>query len=137
MAAIPRSLKLTPRLASEAENLSAILRYLDLHPRVAWAARFNSGAFVATHAAERGTGVAREKARYVRFNGLRGCPDILGQLKDGRLLAIEVKRQGWRGPGDDRERDQAAFLDLARANGAIALFATSLNEVEASITSAY
>lgn len=122
--------KLTPRLATESENLSAILTYLSLHPRVAWAARFNSGAVTATH---RRAGQHNETRRFVRFNTLPGCPDILGQLTDGRLLAIEVKRQGWRGPVDERERKQAAFLEHARIHGAVTLFATGLACVEAAL----
>lgn len=35
-------------------------------------------------------GAARIGSRFVRF-GFKGCPDVLGQLKDGRLLGVEVK----------------------------------------------
>ena len=33
------------------------------------------------------------RGRFVRF-GFRGCPNVLGQLKDGRLLGVEVKGIG-------------------------------------------
>ena len=35
-------------------------------------------------------GAARISSWFVRF-GFKGCPDVLGQLKDGRLLGVEVK----------------------------------------------
>src|SRR5207253_3522365 len=58
---------------------ASILRLLDIHPKVAWAERMNSG-------------VAKLKGFRVRF-GFVGCADIIGQLVDGRLLAIECKNE--------------------------------------------
>ena len=64
----------TPRTNDrpEAAALVEVLKALNTHPTVAWCERMNSGA-------------ARIGARFVRF-GFKGCPDVLGQLKDGRLL---------------------------------------------------
>ena len=61
----------------EAAALVEVLAALRSHAAVAWCERMNSGA-------------ARMGAHFVRF-GWRGCPDVLGQLKDGRLLGVEVK----------------------------------------------
>ena len=61
----------------EAAALVEVLKALNTHAAVAWCERMNSGA-------------ARMGSRFVRF-GFKGCPDVLGQLKDGRLLGVEVK----------------------------------------------
>jgi hypothetical protein len=61
----------------EAAALWEVLQALTAHPAVAWCERMNSGA-------------VRIGKRFVRF-GWKGCPDALGQLKDGRLLGVEVK----------------------------------------------
>lgn len=49
--------------------------------------------------------------------------------RDGRFTAIEAKRGGWRGPGDDRERAQQRFIELVRSCGGIAGFVTSLEDL--------
>lgn len=61
----------------EAAALVEVLKALNTHPAVSWAERMNSGA-------------ARIGARFVRF-GFKGCPDVLGQLRDGLLLGVAVK----------------------------------------------
>jgi len=58
--------------------LNAVLQMLRVHPQVAWAARINSGAY------------KTPDGRFIRF-GFPGCPDIIGQMKDGRILMIETK----------------------------------------------
>ena len=113
----------------EQDIQSAILQWLKYHPRVAWAARFNSGSALLT-----GKGGHN---RPVVFNTLAGCPDILGQLDDGRLLAVEVKRPSWIKPSNERERKQAEFLDLAARHGAVALFARRIEDVAAAIAEAF
>ena len=62
--------------APEAAALVEVLKALNAHPGVAWVHRCNSGA-------------ARVGNRFIRF-GWPGCPDVLGQLKDGRLLGVEA-----------------------------------------------
>lgn len=94
----------------EVEVQRSILDYLKLHRSVAWAARFNSG-------------VARFDNRFVRL-GFPGCPDILGQLVDGRLLAIEVKAAGGRA-----SKSQTAFLEKSRRNHGVAFIARSVDDV--------
>ena len=103
-----------PRLRaqpSETQIQAAILQYLNFSSLVAWAARMNSGG-------------ATFGEKFVRF-GFKGCPDILGQLTDGRLLAIEVKR-----PRNYPTQLQHEFLELASGSGAAAAYATSVAEAE-------
>lgn len=61
----------------EAAALVEVLQALRAHPAVAWCERMNSGA-------------AKVGNRFIRF-GFTGCPDVLGQLRDGRMLGVEVK----------------------------------------------
>lgn len=74
----------------EAAALAEVLQALKHHPLVAWVERQNSG-------------VARMGGRFVRF-GWPGCSDVLGQLKDGRLLAVECKRISGKLQADQRPR---------------------------------
>ena len=95
------------RQPSEAEILRAIMSLLKRHPRVAQCWRQNSGTF-----AERNRDGSM---RYVRANTARGMSDIMGVLRDGRTLAIEVKsRTGRMRPG------QEEFLASIRAAGGVA-----------------
>jgi hypothetical protein len=79
---------------SEAEILREILQLLKRHPKVAMSWRQNSGTFQERN--RDGT------TRYIRANTQRGMSDIMGTLKDGRTLAIEVKsRTGRMRPGQE------------------------------------
>ncbi len=102
----------TPRKNSrpEAAALVEVLKALRTHPAVAWAERMNSGA-------------AKVEGRFIRF-GWRGCPDVLGQLKDGRLLGVEVKAQAGR-----LRPKQALFLARIRAAGGVAFVARDCRDV--------
>lgn len=94
----------------EAAALVEVLRTVRAHWAVAWAQRMNSGA----------TRIGR---RFVRF-GWPGCPDVLGQLRDGRLLGIEVK-----GPRGRLRPEQAVFLDQVRAAGGVGFVARNARDV--------
>lgn len=80
----------------ESDIQRACLELLARHPKVAWAVRMNAGAF-------------KVEDRFVRA-AFKGCSDIIGQLKDGRFLAVEVKR-----PGNVPNYRQAAFLVAVHA----------------------
>lgn len=108
------SKKFTLPEPSEAAILDAIRRVLKIHTKVAWFERMNSGAHVAGEGKDR---------RFVRY-GFRGCPDIIGQLVDGRFLGIEVKR-----PSGRVSEDQAAFLARATKHGGVAFVARSVSDV--------
>ena len=94
----------------EAGALVEVLKALRTHPAVAWCERMNSGA-------------ARMGARFVRF-GWNGCPDVLGQLKDGRLLGVEVK-----GPAGKLRPEQSVFLERIRCAGGVAFVARNCADV--------
>jgi hypothetical protein len=109
--------RLEPDEVPEGDALPAILRALELHPRVAWAHRMNTGAgrFLLPDGS---------LSRFVRY-GFPGMSDITGQLIDGRRLEVEVKRVG-KEPTDD----QAAFLDCVRRNGGVAFVARYIDDVQ-------
>ena len=94
----------------EAAALAEVLQVLRHHPLVGWANRQNSG-------------MAKMGGRFVRF-GWPGCSDILGQLRDGRLLAVEVKA-----PKGKLQAEQAQFLSLVRRFGGVAFLARDCRDV--------
>ena len=92
---------------SESDILRAIMQLLKRHPRVAQCWRQNSGTFQERN--------RDGSVRYIRANTQKGMSDIMGVLKDGRTLAIEVKsRTGRMRPG------QAEFLATIRQAGGVA-----------------
>ena len=105
---LPRS-RARPTLA-EAAALVEVLQALRAHSAVSWCERMNTGA-------------ARIGRRFVRF-GWRGCPDILGQLRDGRVLAVEVKA-----PRGRLRPEQSVFLGLVRNAGGVAFVARTCKDV--------
>lgn len=94
----------------EAAALAEVLQVLRHHPDVAFVERMNTGA-------------ARVGNRFVRF-GFKGCPDVLGFLRDGRFLACEVK-----GPDGQLRSDQRVFLDRVTSAGGLAFVARSAHDV--------
>ena len=104
---------------NEAQILAWILRYLHIAPNVAWAHRFNVGA----HAIHEVLPGGKQSRRYIEY-AFPGCSDILGQMKDGRFLAIEVKSKNGRATDD-----QKAFLQNVRDNNGIAILARSVDDV--------
>lgn len=100
---------------SEADILRAIMQLLKRHPRVAQCWRQNSGTFQERN--RDGT------TRYIRANTQKGMSDIMGVLKDGRTLAIEVKsRTGRMRPG------QEEFLQTIRSAGGVAGVCRSVDD---------
>lgn len=102
----------TPKRHSrpEAAALLEVLQALRAHPAVAWCHRVNTGA-------------AKVGNRFIRF-GWPGCPDVLGQLKDGRLLGVEVKA-----PRGRLRPEQAQFLDCIRRARGVAFVARDCRDV--------
>ena len=94
----------------EAAALCEVLKALRAHPAVSWCERMNSGA-------------AKVGNRFIRF-GFTGCPDVLGQLRDGRLLGVEVKAlKGKLRP------EQSAMLERIRAGGGVSFVARDCRDV--------
>jgi hypothetical protein len=69
-------------------------------------------------------GAQRIGERYVTF-GFTGCADILGQLRDGRFLAVECKAPN-RGSAT---AEQAEFLRLVASNGGVAILARCVADI--------
>jgi hypothetical protein len=63
--------------------------------------------------------------------GFTGCPDIMGQLRGGRYLAIECKRSGGRVRPAQREH-----ITQAADNGAVAIIARSVEDVQTALDAA-
>ena len=102
---------------SEADILRAIMQLLRHHPKVASHWRQNSGTFQERN--RDGT------TRYIRANTQKGMSDIMGVLKDGRTLAIEVKsRTGRMRPG------QEEFLATIRQAGGVAGVCRSVEDAQ-------
>ena len=108
--------------ATEADVQTAVLQVLAYHPRVAWVCRQNTGAAKLP---------GRGGEQLVRF-GQPGQPDITGQMKDGRRLDVEVKREGWRPPRSGRELAkwelQRSWLLRTLEHGGVAGVARSVDE---------
>ncbi len=94
----------------ESAALVEVLKALRAHPAVVWVERMNSG-------------VAKVGGRFIRF-GFVGCPDVLGQLRDGRFIGVEVKA-----PKGKLSTEQSAFLDRIRGAGGVAFVARDLRDV--------
>ncbi len=94
----------------ESAALVEVLKALRAHPAVVWCERMNSGA-------------ARVGNRFIRF-GFAGCPDVLGQLTDGRFLGVEVKS-----PTGKLRPEQSIFLERIRSAGGVAFMARDLRDV--------
>ena len=76
----------------------AVLAAVRRHPKVAWAGIFNRG----------GTYFGKQ---FVQFNTVKGLSDIGGQMKDGRALWLEAKRDA----KGDISPDQVLFVDMVAA----------------------
>src|SRR4030095_4180271 len=98
--------------------VNAVMQVLRLHPKVAWRARMNTGAY------------KTPDGRYVRF-GFPGCPDIIGQLRDGRILMLECKAEDGR-----LTEDQEAVLETCRENNGVCGVVRNLDDVFAILDAA-
>ncbi|MCU0246155.1 MAG: hypothetical protein MUC42_06260 [Bryobacter sp.] len=100
---------------AEADVLKAVLATLEMHPKVAWVARMNSGAF-------------QIEGRFIKV-GFKGCSDILGMLKGGRMLAVECKSSKGK-----ESADQAAFGERVARDGGLYFVARSVDDVIAALS---
>jgi hypothetical protein len=118
----PEPAKRGPRKPSghptEAQILKAVMALLKRHPKVAQCWRQNSGTFQERN--------RDGSVRYIRANTQRGMSDIMGVLKNGRTLAIEVKSAtGRMRPG------QEEFLATIRQAGGVAGVCRSVEDAQA------
>lgn len=59
-------------------------------------------------------------------------PEMVGQTV-GVFLAIEMKKEGWKYKGDEREQGQKNFIDFINARGGIATFCSSVEDFKNAI----
>ncbi len=95
----------------EATVLESVIRYARIHPKVAWIRRINTGA-------------VKMQSRYMRF-GFVGCSDLIGQMIDGRFLALECKSNTGK-----LTEEQTAFLDRVKRHGGVAGMVRSIDDAE-------
>ena len=106
----PQSHVKAPNRRLEAGALAEVMTALKSHSSVAWIHRQNTGSL-------------RVGKRFIRF-GWPGCSDILGQLRDGRFLACEVKS-----PTGKPTPEQSAFISQINSNGGLAFIARNCADV--------
>jgi hypothetical protein len=75
------------------------------------------------HWKQNNTGIKKDNGSWIPSN-LPGVSDILGILKDGRFLAIEVKR-----PGGKATEAQLEFIENINDNGGVAFVADNVDIV--------
>ena len=116
----PRT-KRQPTGDTEGDVMRAVFALLSQHRRVAWFMRLNSGA-------------VSDGDRYTAFYRLylpglsgmsKGASDYLGQLTDGRLFMVEVKRPGVVKGTFEQER----VLAVCREHGGVAGVCQSVDDV--------
>lgn len=96
----------------ESEIQAKIMQWLEYNKIFAWVNK-TQGTF----------DPARKKFRR-NSKQLKGVPDILGILPDGRFLGIEVKRKGGK-----LRPEQAEFITNGNKRGAVCFVAYSLEDV--------
>ena len=108
---------------SESDIQSNIMALLLLHHRVAWAMVITTGVFKVK-------GGCITVGHYISDNERQktGMSDIIGQMRDGRMLAIETKK-----PGEEPTIKQYNFLSLVNDNGGLGFWANSIEMVSRSL----
>jgi hypothetical protein len=105
---MPKPLKLAPQRL-ETDIQKGILAYLNLFGFF-WKVQIN-GLY------------DRQTGRW-RKTGMKGTSDIIGVLRGGRFMSVEVKR-----PGNEPTLHQLLFMQRVRAAGGIAIVASSVENV--------
>lgn len=107
---------------TEHQVQAQILDFLKINSKVAWVERMNTGATISHY---------KGKKRFIRFS-FKGCSDIIGQLKNGRFFAIEVKKPEYYKNGEKKDcrkklsQEQAEFISTVGKNGGLAIVADDL-----------
>ena len=111
----------------EGAVLRDVLDFLYKHPLTLFVCRQNSGS--ASYEAKSGRYAPVKFYDIIKRPEKMRIVDVWGFLVDGRPYAIETKAPGWKRPTDDREIEQAAFLDMILSCGGVALFCTDVSQV--------
>lgn len=91
--------------------------------------RNNSGVFIDLRGVPVRFGLANDSAR---LNKHIKSSDVIGLMPpNGRFVAIECKREGWKWTGTDEEIAQERFLHIIRQAGGIGAFCSSVEEFRA------
>ncbi len=128
---VPDSKPRAERVSREGPVVAAISELLAVHPRVLWALRVNSG--MASYEAKSGKYAPVHFHKWLRSPMPMRMPDFFGMMEDGRCIALEAKNPQWVKPTDQREREQADFLQLIRAHGGIGEFVRSVDDAQRAI----
>ena len=116
-----------------------VKKLLGMHRNVAIAARINTGAgylvpyqvmqdIIAESGGERAFEARFGKQRWMEF-GTPGCSDYVGLLRDGRMLALEVKAQKY--VPSQVTPEQRSFLVVVNAHGGLGFVGSDLARIEA------
>jgi len=112
----------------ESEVQREIIAYLLRHPSVVMVERINSGAvygagdnFIRFHHLMLPAAFKSVKMRVVDLNVM---------MFDGKRMVIEVKREGWKKPSDQREVEQYNYLIHVTDHGGCGIFASCVEDVE-------
>lgn len=100
---------------TEKQIQKTLLDFLNYHPKVGWVERINVGAHVVND---------KNGRRFIRY-AFKGCSDIIGQLKNGKLLAVEVKSKKGK-----LTCHQSDFLKKVKCYDGVALVVRSVEELE-------
>lgn len=110
--------KLKSLVASEQSVVNACLDYLTWRGHFVW--RNNSGFFTRDYTTK--AGIHRRSATRV---GKVGSSDIIGIAKDGKMIAVECKREG-----NVPTEQQESFLAEVKKRGGYAIVATSVDDLQ-------
>lgn len=123
---------------AEKDVSAPIRKLLAVHPQVVMAVRINTGAgylvpytvmqnIVSAMGGQRAFDARFGKCRWMEFSA-PGCPDYLGMLRGGRLLALEVK--GSKYVPSRVSDEQRSFLSAVNKGGGLGLVGADVSRVE-------
>lgn len=124
---------------AERDISGQVKKLLGMHRNVAFAARLNVGSgylvpygvmqnLIAEIGGERVFESRFGKPRWMEF-GTPGCSDYLGLLRDGRMLALEIKAQKY--VPSQVSAEQRSFLSVVNQCGGLAFVGNDLARIEA------
>lgn len=109
---------------SETDIQSLILEALTYHPAVAWIRRYNSATIPTARGGKWRQIQCHRAAKGVKYKQL----DLMGMLKGGRTLVIEVKK-----PGEKADDEQQQEINRVNADGGLAFWADSVESAFAQL----
>jgi len=130
----PAPVKRAPSVPSgvplERDVLKTIIAGLRIHPMIGLVERVNSGSAVETNADGSQRHIQFHHVYSVAGQKMRSVDVHCTLTPSGKRFVVEVKRQGWSRPKDQREEEQVAYIQHVRACGGHGMVATSWDEVQ-------